>query len=182
MIEFEQFLSTSGLSTKAWGPSGWYFLFSCVIGGYPPQIVTSNPEHLEIQQHFRNLFLSLGYTMPCIFCRQSYQQFYQQLPIDNFLSGRIELMHWLYQMRDLVNQKLIIQEQKCYNTEKKRLKQLFHNAKISKREYYWRIERAKKETLYTKPSPPFEHVLTKYEQFRAVCSKRAKTCSLPKPK
>ena len=180
MSEFEQFLSTSGLSTKAWGPSGWFFLFSCVMGGFPPKIDSNNLEHTEIQQQFRNMFLSLGYTMPCIFCRQSYLEFYQQLPIDNFLSGRIELMRWLYQMRDLVNQKLIAQERDCYNTEKKRLKQLFHTAKITKRDYYWRVEQARKETLYTKPSPPFEEVLAKYEQFRAVCSKRAKTCSLPK--
>lgn len=181
MTEFEQFLSKSGLSTKAWGPSGWFFLFSCVMGGFPGRIDPNNNEHVEIQQQFRNMFISLGYTMPCIFCRQSYQQFYKQLPIDNFLSGRIELMRWLYQLRDLVNKKLIKQERECYNTEKKRLKQLYHNAKISKREYYWKVEQAKKG-LYTKPSPPFEQVLAKYEQFRAVCSKRTKTCALPKKK
>jgi hypothetical protein len=182
MDNFNSFLSTSGLSTKAWGPSGWFFLFSCVMGGYPPHIDLRNPEHLEVQEQFRNMFISLGYTMPCIFCRQSYKAFYQQLPIDNFLSGRIELMRWLYQMRDLVNQKLIGQERQCYNTEKKRLKRKYKNQELNKREYYWRLNKAKQEILFTKPSPPFEQVLAKYERFRAICSTRAKTCSLPNPK
>lgn len=177
--DVESFHSTSGLSTKSWGPSGWFFLFSCIMGGYPPYIDNNNPEHIEIRQHFRNMFYSLGYTMPCIFCRQSYKTFYQQLPIDKFLTGRIQLMHWLYQIRDFVNQKLIGQEQSCYNTEKKRLKYLYHDNKISKREYFSRLKKLQKETLYTSPSPPFEHVLLRYEQFRAVCSKKTKTCALP---
>ena len=108
--EYTSYLSTSGLATKSWGPSGWMFLFSCVMGGYPPVIDNKNPEHLKTKKHFKNMFESLGYTMPCIFCRDSFKVFYKELPIDNFLSNRIDLMKWLYLIRNKVNEKLIQQE------------------------------------------------------------------------
>jgi len=185
MKDFSKYNSTSGLSTKSWGPSGWYFLFSCIMGGYPVKLDNNNKEHRIIRRHFKNMLLSLGYTMPCIFCRQSFQEFCKEIPIDNFLSGRIDLMKWLYEIRNKVNQKLIAQEQKCYNDEKKRLKKLYHSkpsSKLSdesKRIYYKNLQTFRQKTFVTTPSPSFEEVLDKYESIRAVCSKRAKTCALP---
>jgi hypothetical protein len=180
--KFNKYNSTSGLSTKEWGPSGWYFLFSCIMGAYPVKIDVKNKQHLIIKKHFKRLLLSLSHTMPCIFCRQSFKQFCKKLPIDNFLSDRISLMKWLYEIRNLVNQKLIKQEQKCYNDEKKRLKQIYHQnpSENAKKEYYEKLNTFREKTFITKSSPPFEEVLNKYESIRAVCSKTAKTCSLPK--
>ena len=63
------------------------------------------------------MLLSLGYTMPCIYCRESFKKFCKELPIESSLSGRIELMRWLYDLRNKVNEKLIAQEKKCYNDE-----------------------------------------------------------------
>ena len=182
--DFSKYESKSGLSTKSWGPSGWYFLFSCIMGGYPVKYDNKNKDHRVIKSHFKNMLLSLGYTMPCIFCRESFRDFCKQLPIDNFLSGRIELMKWLYVIRNKVNEKLIKQEQKCYNDEKKRLKRIYYSkpSDQSKRDYYNNLHAFREKTFITKPSPPFEEVLNKYESIRAVCSKRAKTCALPSPK
>jgi hypothetical protein len=173
-------MSTAGLSTKAWGPSGWSFLFSCVMGGYPPVIDTNNKEHRSFRRHFKRMFISLGYTMPCIFCRQSYKIFYKELPIERFMDTRLELMHWLYLIRDKVNKKLIEQERECYRDERAALKIKYNQQKISPLEYRNEVQRVKRNTLLTRTSPPFIEVLDKYESIRAVCSKGAKTCSLPK--
>jgi len=178
-----KYLSTSGLATKSWGPSGWMFLFSCIMGGYPPVIDNKNPEHLKIKKHFKNMFESLGYTMPCVFCRDSFKVFYKELPIDKFLSNRIELMRWLYLIRNKVNEKLIQQEIDCYNNEKKRLKIIYYSSNKStddKKMYYDNLKKFKSETFCTKKSPPFKEVLDRFENIRATCSKKAKTCALPK--
>jgi hypothetical protein len=120
--------------------------------------------------------------MPCIFCRESFKKFSKELPIDKFMSGRIELMRWLYEIRNKVNKKLIDQEKKCYNDEKRRLKKLYHNNSLSSSDYYDQLQKFKEKTLITNISPPFEEILDKYESIRAVCSKKSKTCSLPNKK
>lgn len=85
-------------------------------------------------------------------------------------------------MKDLVNQKLIRQEKKCYRDEKRRLKALYYDHKITKSEYYSSVEDFKKKTFVTIPTPPFKIVLDKYEAIRAVCSKKSLTCVLPEKK
>lgn len=179
-IDYTNYYSSSGLSTKHWGPYGWNFLFSCIMGAYPIKI-TNSKEHKQIKKHFEYLFQSMAYIMPCVFCRESYKLFYKELPIKPFLTGRIELMFWLYLVRDKVNQKLIKQEKKCYNDEKKNLKKKYKNGNITEEEYYARIKEFKKDTFITSPSPPFKEILDKYESIRANCYKKAKKCSLMKP-
>lgn len=179
-IDASKYESTSGLSTKMWGPHAWNFLFCCVMGGYPPRLDTSNREHRAIRSHFIKMFESLCFTMPCIFCRESYTGFIKDIPMKKYTNTRINMMRWLYKLRDKVNQKLIAQERKCYNDEKKTLKRKYHDGLISKAEYYRTLEKIKADTLITQPSPPFREVLDKYERIRAVCSRKAKTCSLPK--
>lgn len=178
-----KYLSLSGLATKSWGPSGWFFMFSCIIGGYPPEIDLKNKEHQKIKKHFKNMLTSLGYTMPCVYCRNSFQHFLKELPIEPFLIGRLKLFEWLYLIRNKVNEKLISQELQCYNDEKKRLKKIYHASKRTpqdKQKYYSQLYKFKKETFITKPSPPLTEILDKYESIRATCSNRAKTCSIPK--
>lgn len=178
---YSKYHSTAGLATKLWGPSGWNFLFSCIMGGYPPKIDMHNKEHILIKKHFKNMFMSLGYTMPCIFCRESYKGFLKESPIDPALVGRIELMKWLYDIRNKVNQKLMGQESECYNNEKKRLKKIYHSlppTQSNKNDYYSSLQKFKEKTLITKPAPSFKEILDKYESLRAVCSNKAKTCAL----
>jgi len=175
--------SLSGLSTKSWGPPGWYFLFSCIMGAYPPQIDNKNKEHQKIKKHFKNMLSSLVYIMPCVYCRNSLKQFIKELPMEPFLSGRLKLFEWLYLIRNKVNEKLINQEQQCYNDEKKRLKKLYHNGNKTpqdKQNYYSQLDQFKKDTYITHSSPPLSEILDKYESIRANCSNRAKTCSIKK--
>lgn len=173
--EREKFHSNSGLATRAWGPLGWGFLFSCITN-YPIRIKTAKDK--KTKTVFKSLFKNLNVLLPCIFCRESFGKFYKELPIEPYLVGRIELMYWLYLMKDKVNKKLIKQERKCYNKEKKDLKRLYYNKEITHEEYYSRVNKFKENTMITKHSPTFIEVLQQYEEFRATCSKRAKTCAI----
>jgi len=173
------YTSTAGLATKKWGPHAWYFLFSTIMGSYPVTYDPLNLEHREIKTHFLNLFKSLEFVMPCVFCRRSFKQFMVELPIEPFTNGRINMMKWLYLMKDKVNRKLLKQEKDCYNNEKKRLQMLYFKGQMTKDEYYNAVKEFKDKTFSTTPSPPFEKVLQQYESIRAVCSEKSKTCALP---
>jgi hypothetical protein len=179
-IDYLKYNNDSGMSTKHWGPAAWKFLFTSIMGRYPFKIEMDNTEHILIKNAFKNMLTTLQIVMPCIYCRESFKKFLLELPIEPFLSGRIELMYWLYLMKDKVNNKLQNQENKCYTDEKRKLKSLFYNGLITQEEYYTQVKEFKEETFHTIPTPPFEEVLNQYESLRAVCSDKAKTCALPK--
>ena len=179
-IDYTKYEGASGLATSKWGPHAWFFLFSSIHGAYPVKLDLSNKEHVLIKKHFKQLFQNLQYVMPCIFCRNSFKIFLKELPIDPFMSGRIQMMYWLYLIRDKVNQKLIRQEKICYNNEKKILKNKCYNNEMSKEEYYNMVSDFKNKTFLTQPSPPFIDILERFEKTRGVCSKKAKTCLIEK--
>lgn len=177
-IDYSKYYGNSGANTKYWGPAAWNFLFTSILGRYPVRINTS--DDLEIKQAFKCTLTSLSIMMPCIFCRNSFKGFLEELPIEPYLIGRIELMYWLYQMKDKVNKKLIKSEYVCYNEEKGKLKAMVYTNEITKDEYYKRVKVFKEENFMTIPTPSFQEVLDKYESQRAVCDKKAKKCSIPK--
>ena len=178
-IDYTQYYNTSGMATSKWGGKAWYFLFTCIMARYPVKIDERDSEHVYIKKHFKHLFCSLSVIMPCIFCRKSFEGFLKELPIDEYLVGRIELMYWLYLMKDKVNQKLILQEKEAYNERKKTLKSFYYNKRITETEYYTKINTCKKNSFKTTPTPPFKDVLDQYEAIRASCSNKSKTCALP---
>jgi len=178
-IDYTKYNSTSGMATKIWGSQLWTSLFTCVMGRYPIKINKKNKEHLKVKKSFKTLLTSLDTIMPCVFCRNSFTVFLKELPIESYLVGRIELMYWLYLMKDKVNNKLLNQEKKCYDDEKKRLKTLYKKGKLTQEDYYKQIEKFKNGSFITQPTPPFNEVLDKYEAIRATCSKRAQACVLP---
>jgi hypothetical protein len=179
-INYTRFYGNGGMCTSYWGSAFWNALFTSILGHYPVKIDVNNNDHRSLVKNYKNLMCSLSEIMPCIFCRKSFKQFFKELPIDDYLIGRIELFYWLYLMKDKVNNKLINQEKKCYNTEKIRLKELYHTYQLSENEYYSKIKSFKKNTFVTIPTPPFEQVLHKYEKYRAVCDPKAKKCSTPR--
>lgn len=171
---------TMGSASSIWGPALWTSLFTCIMGRYPYKIDNKNKDHIKIKKSFKSMLINLSVIMPCIFCRNSFKVFIKELPISDFLIGRIELMYWFYKIKDKVNEKLICQEKICYNDEKKMLKKLYYSNNITKEEYYIKVQLFKKNVFLTVKSPPFEEILDKYESYRAVCNKKAKICSLPK--
>lgn len=164
----KKFNSPKGMSTKFFGPKLWDSLFIMVLGAYPATFNPENTEHIKIKKAFIKTMCNLKYTLPCSFCRMSYKTFYKELPIEEFTGSRVQMMYWLYLMKDKVNKKLIKQELD-YLTE---LYKNLRTSKISKFEYI----KSTKMCFRTVPSPPFIEVLEKYEQYRAVCNKKLQKC------
>lgn len=138
------------MNTSAWGPKLWFSMFT-IASNYPVKIDTTNRLHLAKKRHHKEFFTSFQYILPCKYCRRSYKTFLRELPIKNHLEGRQQLMYWLYLIKDKVNKKLIKQEKKHPH----------------------------KDGFKTTPSPPFEEVCKYYDQFRAGCSEKTKTCRIP---
>lgn len=93
------------MNTKLWGPSAWVTLHVFSFG-YPV-----NPSKQQ-RQEYKEFYTSLQYTLPCIYCRQSYGEFLKVLPIDNYLDTRLQLAYWVYLIHDMVNKKLSSQNRK----------------------------------------------------------------------
>ena len=175
-IDYSKYYGKGGANTRAWGPKAWDYLFTSIMGRYPVKIDYGSPEDIQVLNAFSHMLIGLKDTLPCVFCRKSFEVFVKELPIEEFLKGRIQLMYWLYLLKIKVNSKLKKQEKICYNDEKKRLKGLFHHGDITKDQYYTSLQKSKEETFLTQPTPPFKEVLDKYESYRAVCSKKALKC------
>jgi len=95
----------NGLMTRLWGPSGWLFLH-CVTFGYPFKIDPTNPEHLQKQNDYYRFFYYLGKVLPCKYCRNSYDEFFMKTSPLRSLGTRADLTKWLYDVHNLVNDKL----------------------------------------------------------------------------
>ena len=77
----QKYISLAGMRTTFWGPNAWNFLFTSVLGSYPEKIDSKDKEHIKVKKEFKNLFMSLGYVMPCVFCRESYKKFIKDIKI-----------------------------------------------------------------------------------------------------
>ena len=173
---YDKYLSLSGMKTRYWGPNAWNFLFCSILGTYPEKIDNKNKNHIKIKKEFKNLFSSLCFILPCIFCRESYINFIKEIPIDEYLHGRIELCNWLYKLKDKVNKKLIKQEKDCFDKEHEKILKKLKDKKITRVQYKCLHDKLKKDIMITCKSPPFIEVLNYYESFRAGCSNKSKTC------
>lgn len=167
MSTYNKFSSKQGLKTLEWGPSAWNYLFSSIMGAYPFIIDNNNYEHMQIKKEFKNLFSSLQYTLPCATCQESYRIYWNEIPIEEYLSGRILLMNWLYKIRDKVNKKLICQENELFRLEKNKINNIYKIKNITKEKYDKIIKKLKEKICITQKSVPFLTVLNYYESKRA---------------
>lgn len=166
MTTSNKFSSPMGLSTRIWGPVMWESLFSSIMGAYPYKIEEDNKQHIQIKNEFKNLFSSLQYTLPCCVCQESYRIYWLELPIDNYLSGRIKLMEWLYKIKDKVNKKLIAQETERFKAERIRINNIYKKKDITRENYDKLINKLKDKICITQKSPSFQSVLNYYESKR----------------
>jgi len=95
----------NGLMTKVWGPPGWLF-FHCIAFGYPNTIDVMNPSDSEKKRFYKTFYNTIGKVFPCKYCRESYDKFILEIPIDNFLGNRRDLCYWTYLIHNKVNEKL----------------------------------------------------------------------------
>lgn len=155
--------SNYGIKTSFWGPHAWVFLFSTIAGSYPVRVDHNNRDHTQKVRAHVSMLKSLKHTLPCCFCRESYSLFLKDLPIENYTHSRREMLHWLYQIHDKVNKKLIQQEREAYEDEKTKLTV----KKLTPAQRKTALTRLKAKMLRTKPSPSFDQVVAMYNKHRA---------------
>ena len=165
-------MSNNGIKTSFWGPHAWAFLFSSIAGSYPIHVDQNNGEHIKIVKSYQNMLNSLQYTLPCLYCRQSFGKYVKELPMTEYLHSRKSMMKWLYLIHDKVNIKLMKQEQEAFEAEKKKL--MSRNMKPD--QLKTAIKKLRACSFKTKQSPSFDKVIARYEKQRAGCSKKTKNC------
>jgi hypothetical protein len=85
---------------RGWGKYAWPFLFAIVFS-YP-----KNPS-MEDADECKNLFEALIILLPCLNCRGNYKKHLKQFPLDDdALSNRINLIEWLYNINNAINETL----------------------------------------------------------------------------
>lgn len=152
-----------GANPKNWGPKLWDTLFISVMGRYPNRIDINNEEHAMIKEYFKRFITDLQVILPCIYCRKSFAFFLKQMPLDDdALSGKKQLMYWLYSLKDLVNKKLLKQENDEYIKVKNDLKQLYKNGVYSTDDYIEKLQ-INENSFKTTPSPSFSSIFEKYQ-------------------
>jgi Erv1 / Alr family len=87
------------MNTKKFGPPLWVSLH-VLTANYPEK---PSADH---KRTYKAFFAILKDILPCKYCRDSYNQFIQILPIDNYLENRTLMMYWLYVIHNMVNEKL----------------------------------------------------------------------------
>lgn len=113
----------NGLMTKIWGPHIWFAIHSIAFG-YPVNPTTEQKEQYKI-------FLTyLGFVLPCLFCRESYQFFIKDGDTkltDDVFENRTTVTNWAFKIHNRVNKKLGVDygttyEELCEKFEKFRAK------------------------------------------------------------
>jgi hypothetical protein len=87
------------MQTSKWGPSAWDYLHTLTFN-YP-----ENPTN-DHKKYYYELFNNLRFTLPCKFCRESYNIFFKYININDYLEDRMGITYWLYTIHNTVNLKL----------------------------------------------------------------------------
>ena len=91
----------NNIVTTCWGASGWFTLEIFAMG-YP----LSGPTKKQ-RLDYKRFYKSFGDTLPCNLCRDSFKKFIKEVPLDDkALSGRKNLVFWVFKIHNLVNKKL----------------------------------------------------------------------------
>ena len=87
------------MQTSKWGPSAWDYLHTLTFN-YP-----ENPTN-DHKKNYYELFNNLKFTLPCKYCRESYNIFFKYININDYLDDRMGITYWLYTIHNIVNLKL----------------------------------------------------------------------------
>ncbi len=163
----------TGINPKLWGPHFWLTLFYTGLN-YPVKIDKNNKCHTSIRKHYKMFFCSLQYTLPCIFCLESYRRFWKEDEIDKYLDSRLNLLKWLYMLKDKVNKKLMYQEKQKFQSVKKMIMDKFKSKygqqstwkKTVLIDFNNKVDRESKKILKTKPSPSLKKAMEYFAGLR----------------
>lgn len=160
------------MQTSQWGPPSWTSLFY-IAAGYDLNELPKRIKDPKYKQYFK----SVGHVLPCRYCRESYDKFYDSMDIQRYLNmPSCGLIKFVYDLKNMVNAKLKAQEDKALQDE---YDLLLQTMSPQDPRFTQRMEEAKKRICYTKSPPPFEQVVHDLMKHRASCSAAMKTCRDP---
>jgi len=164
------------MNTSFWGKNTWTSLFSIAMG-YDLNTESKRIKNAKYKQYFQ----SVGDVLPCRYCRDSYVVFYNQLNIDKYLNSKKKnmLMKFVYDLKELVNEKLRKQE---VSHLKKQYNILSKKYDVSSEQFHKIMRDKSQEICFTKATPTFASVVAEYRKHQASCSPHLKTCRHPSTK
>ena len=83
---------SGSLDPKYWGPIVWKTIFIFTIN-YP----IKNSDTV-VRTNYHRFYTSLQSCLPCTACQKGYQQYMQQYPINDSLTGVKDLLVWLLRL------------------------------------------------------------------------------------
>ena len=84
------------MNQNLWGPKYWFTLHTLSFE-YP-----MNPTFKEKKIYF-NVFNSLQYILPCSVCKRNFKKNLVELPLENHIHSRKDLVYWLIDIHNKVN-------------------------------------------------------------------------------
>lgn len=87
------------MDPKLWGPHFW-FILHLISFNYP-----DNPSTPD-KDNYKRFYESVGDILPCSLCKRHYKNYISQFPISIHLDSRIDLITWVVQVHNFVNQSL----------------------------------------------------------------------------
>lgn len=87
------------MDPKVWGPHFW-FILHLVSFNYP-----DNPSTPD-KDNYKRFYESIGDILPCPLCKKHYKSHMSQFPIGVHLDSRMDLITWVVQVHNFVNQYL----------------------------------------------------------------------------
>lgn len=87
------------MDPKLWGPHFW-FILHLISFNYP-----DNPSTPD-KDNYKRFYESVGDILPCSLCKRHYKNYISQFPISIHLDSRIDLITWVIQVHNFVNQSL----------------------------------------------------------------------------
>jgi len=95
----KQVFPSIGMSPDVWGPIFWTTMHIVTLG------YSENPTNEE-QKSAVEFFRSFTYMLPCPICRTHYSQFMKDVPVEDHVGSRQDLIHWLFDLHNKVNVQL----------------------------------------------------------------------------
>jgi hypothetical protein len=86
------------MNPVVWGPPLWRLMTDVAL-------VVDRSRDPRINKYAVFFFQSLGFLLPCKWCRQSYQNYIIELPVEPFIA-RKETVRWVWEIKERVNDKL----------------------------------------------------------------------------
>lgn len=85
-----------GMSPDIWGPIFWHTMHIVSLG------YNTEPSKRE-QDDAIKFYRSLESMLPCGICRTHYSEFLREMPVEDAVRSRDDLIYWVFQLHNKVN-------------------------------------------------------------------------------